>query len=81
MNKQLPSIFDEMFTLNREICQRETRHSYDIRIPRYKLVITKFTLRYEGGVLWNKIPDNIKSLKTISDFKKKIKNHIISNNT
>ena len=55
-----------------------TRTRENLRIPIHNLTIYQHSLTYLGPKIWNALPDTLKSLTTLRNFKKRFKNHIIS---
>ena len=55
----------------RKIYNRDTRlsHSDDVPIPPHKTDILKRSLIFNGGVIWNKLPDEIRMANDVLDFK------------
>ena len=57
--------------------QFEQHHHYNTR----HMVINYYNvqnLRIVGPIIWNSIPEKIKSINTLSGFKAKLKKHLIS---
>ena len=55
-----------------------TRTRGNLRTPIHHLTIFQHSLSFTGPKTWNSIPEHIKSLPTLSSFKKQYKKHIIS---
>jgi hypothetical protein len=75
----LPEIFDNMYTLNETINTYNTRQSNKIFIPRPKNNYGKKSIKYTGAVLWNQLPETIRSCRTITSFTSQAKTHIYAN--
>ena len=58
MKGQLPSIFDGMFILNKNVHSYNTRQSNLLHIPFGKLQICRRTIRYSGVQIWNDLCSN-----------------------
>ena len=54
-----------------EIHDRDTRlsHSNDVHIPPYNTDVLKRSFIFNGGVIWNKLPDEIRMANDVLDFK------------
>ena len=66
------SNFQELFRRNTN--SNNLRNQNDLLIPSIRTVWKgENSIRYFGATLWNSIPDNIKSLPTLTAFKSKIK--------
>ncbi len=77
-NNNLPNIFNHYFILNNNIHNHRTRQSNAIHIKQTSNKKGKDTIKYQGAVLWNSIPDAIRKAQTIKTFSKKIKKHLLS---
>ena len=76
----LPVAINEIFYLNEQIHDYNTRNKKDlhpIKI-RTKLYGEK-TISFQGRNCWNNLPSNIKEIKSINFFKKKLKQYMFSN--
>ena len=69
----LPNIFDTFFSKNSSIHSYNTRQSNVYHIHSVRLTFSQFCLRFKGPKLWNNVPENIKLIKNLNMFKKKIK--------
>ena len=81
LNKLGPNYLSDMFTQKFEISTRSTR-SFDgnILIGNYNYTaIHRKSFRIYFSNLWNQLPENVKTCKTINSFKKKIKQILINN--
>ena len=75
----LPSMFQEMFTLNRDIHTYATRLSKHFHVPACRTNISKMSLRYQGSVFWNKLLVCIDIECSIGTFKKRVKANLMNN--
>ena len=75
----LPSMFQEMFTLNRDIHTYATRQSMHFHVPACRTNISKMSLRYQGSVFWNKLLMCIDIECSIGTFKKRVKAYLMTN--
>ena len=78
MNKICPeSLWDTYKTRNMYSSYR-TRNCTDIQLPRYNLEYSKKSFHYSGLKAWNEIPNTIRELSTLQQFKKHLKIHLRS---
>ena len=81
----LPPCFDDFFQTNSinssaKNITRSTRSSSNL-LPKFcRINVTKQSMKYKGPLIWNKIPLDIKRLKSYRNFRKHIRSHIISLN-
>ena len=68
-----------LFTKSREIHNHSTRQAKNesIYISQIQANSGKKSIQYAGAILWNKIPNSIKSL-SFTSFKKEYKKQLIS---
>lgn len=59
--------------------QYETRKN-NLMIPTHRLTLYKKACLYNGITIFNKIPDNIKNIKSLKHFKNKLKTFLIERN-
>lgn len=69
----LPKAFENFFLRNNEVSQRVTRNSHKLYLPRFKTILYKNTIRYQGVKEWNARVDVIGDKCSIHAFKKKTK--------
>ena len=55
-----------------------TRNAYNIIVPRFNLSRSQSTIFYKGIVLWNNLPENIKTIRSESKFKSSVKTILIN---
>ena len=72
---QNPTVFNFMFT--RQIHNFNTRNRNNLRPPRYKSMLSKKFITYNGCSLWNATPINIRSIGNKTNFKIKTKKQIV----
>ena len=63
-----------------EIHDRDTRSSHfnDVHIPPHKTDILKRSFIFNGGVIWKKLPDEIRMANDVIDFKWRYKQSILN---
>ena len=75
----LPSNFNDIFSYNRNIHNYPTRISNNFHITNPRISLTHRSIRHHGPDIWNSLPEHIKQSKSLSTFKTKVKNYLISN--
>ena len=55
-----------------------TRHRNNLIIPFYNLSRTQSTWLYQGILLWDSVPDQIKNTDEVVTFKSRLKNYLLS---
>jgi hypothetical protein len=78
-NGDLPSVFNNIFTLNENIHPHSTRHSNDIRIPLSRLNCRINSPVILGANLWNNLPINVKKASSNHEFKRLLREYLINN--
>ena len=73
----MPIVFQDMFHFIFNIHSYSTRQSNSLHIPRYRTTRCKFSIRFHGPIVWNKIPTNLQQIKSLYLFKKKLKRYLI----
>ena len=74
-NNEFPPLFDYLFNT--------TTHGYNTRISnqyvahRFKIELTRRSLRHEGIILWNEICDTIGTCTTVNTFKYNLKDYLL----
>ena len=77
-NNQLPTSFQNLFTLNNTIHSYPTRNSRNFHLINPKLIMAHKSIRHHGPDLWNSLPITIKSCTTIFSFKATMKRNLLS---
>ena len=76
----LPVIFATgLFTLNCDVHQHSTRQANHLHIPLCKTNRSKFLIKYQGPVIWNKLSSFIDIHCSIGIFKKRVKSYLLTN--
>ena len=71
-------MFDKYFTLFRDVTDISTRGSNNqIIVDKHKTIVGESSIKISGAKIWNKINTNIKQIKNIKEFRKKIKSEIL----
>ena len=77
VNKQLPGIFDSMFTSNKMIHNYNTRQSQNLHMPKCRTNFSKFCMSYRGPETFNSLPNELKNIQILNKFKVQLKLHFI----
>ena len=79
LSKKNPDSFTNFFLLQNEVHHYSTRSSSskNIFLPRLNTTLGKHSLRYQGALIWSKVPASIKTLE-FNLFKCKFKHSLIS---
>ena len=56
INEEMSDIFNQYFMRNCDIHEHNTRTIAELRVPYARLDMTKFSIRYNGAVVWNSLP-------------------------
>ena len=74
----MPDYFNEFVTLRSEIHKYFTRSRNQFNINRTRYTNTMLSLFHKGLNEFNKVPVTIKNAKTVTNFKKMLKGHMLS---
>jgi hypothetical protein len=76
LNDGTPNYLTKMFENTRNIHSHNLRgFSDNVFVPGPNSESGKRSFKYRGAVLWNSLPDDIKSLTTLSSFRKSLNNN------
>ena len=70
---RLPHVFDNFFILALSIHGYNTRQSNLLYLQPIRLDIGRFSLRFQGSIIWNSLPPEIRLSINISKFKNSLK--------
>ena len=76
LNEKYCSYFYDRFQSFQLELPYNTRYN-QLRTPFFTLTRCKQNFTYQGISVWNKIPDDIKTIKTSHSFKKHLKKYIV----
>lgn len=76
-NNSLPNIFDNMFTHMTSTYRTRANVQITYKLPNCRTNIRKKSIFYNGVLEFNKLDNNLKSLKTVNCFKKSIFNMLL----
>ena len=71
-------MFTNFFDVNIDINNHNTRQKEDLHPIRFKSNIGKYSVKYQGAVIWNNIETDIKKSKSLSIFKRVYKERLIA---
>ena len=74
----LPVIFHNYFSVNSSVHQHFTRHNFDLHISTVNSNFGQRSTGYRASSLWNKLPTDLKSITSVTRFKKAIMLHLRS---
>ena len=79
LNGLLPSYITNMFKYIANVTKRSTRSSSNgnLWVPNYKLTITRSSFSYNGAVIYNTLPQDIKLSESLRAFKKNLFKYLI----
>ena len=75
-DKNLPSYFNNYFKLNDAIHSHNTRTASKIFIDYKRTNYGKFSLKFREAQIWNKLPKDLKILKSYRQFKTSAKVYV-----
>ena len=76
-NEKLHTIFSSYFAQSCSIHYYDTRRKCDLHRTGTLLTVGKKSITSKGCILWNKLPDNIKTIKSNKTFKRRLKRHYL----
>ena len=71
-----PDIFVDL-QRNSSFHSHSTRYSNNLVIPHFRLSKTQMSISFVGSKLWNDLPEDLKSLSSLSVFKRNLKRHLM----
>ena len=77
-NRLSPENFSSFLCLNNDLHQHYTRSHNNFHLISVKTNIRKFSLKFQGFVIWNKIPEIYQFATFISSFKKLFKDCLMN---
>ena len=77
-HNSLPSFYNDLFVKNRFINNYITRQSDKFYLPNFRYNFSRTTIEYAGPILWNNLPNDLKSCPSLNSFKRKYKNSLIN---
>ena len=77
INSNVPTLFENFFRQNNNIHRYETRISQNLHLTKCKSNVRKFSVRINGAMVWNSLPEDLKQSHSLLIFKKRLRKHII----
>ena len=77
-NNELPGVFDGFFTLRSNIHNYQTRNADKFNLMKNNKTFTDHAIRTAGPILWNSLPNSIKTANSLKHFRKIYKRDLIS---
>lgn len=74
----LPEIFRNYLTLNQDIHNYNTRFKENVYLPCSNLLFGDKCLKKKAGVEWNLLPSQLKCFMSVTTFKYKVHNYLMS---
>ena len=75
----LPEIFKEYFSQSNFTTRYSSRRQFDLFVNQFNSSYGRKCLKNKGCILWNNIPNSIRSITERSLFSKAIKNYLLKN--
>jgi hypothetical protein len=76
-NGKVPDTFNNLFTVNAEVHNHNTRQALNLTIPQPRNELSKQKLNYNGPVLWNQLPAKIRNTKCPKTFSRLLRSFFI----
>ena len=73
----LPTVFQNLFTLNSNVHDHKTRHSSKLHVISHRTKSHVYSIQMYGVRLWNMLSKDITDVPSVSIFKSKCKKHLI----
>ena len=77
-NRELPSVFNNIFTPNDEIHNYPTRQNSMYHLPKTRTAFTQNTFIFTAPKFWNSLPLEIRDSKVLGTLKRKLKKILIN---
>ena len=76
--KNISPVGSQYYTENSAIHKYYTRQNSNLHLPQYRTSLKRNTISFQGPLLWNALPDKIKSCQSLNIFKRKLKLFLLS---
>ena len=73
INGQLPDSLTSMLKRTEDVHNHKLRNYNGYCIQHVRTNNRKFTINYSGPIFWNTLPQQLRELKTIKHFKRRLK--------
>ena len=76
-----PDAFKDYFTPLSHSYSTRTKNMANYTVPRPRTNLGKRSIKYQGIIVWGKVPHKLQNLEKFTQFKSQLKEHIINTNT
>ena len=80
-NNSIPDAFKDYFIPLSHSYSTRTKNKANYTVPRPRTNLGKRSIKYQGIIVWGKIPHELQNLDKSTQFKSQLKEHIIENNS
>ena len=80
-NNSIPDAFKDYFIPLSHSYSTRTKNKANYTVPRPRTNLGKCSIKYQGIIVWGKIPHELQNLDKSTQFKSQLKEHIIENNS
>jgi len=79
-SNKLPVAFDGYFVPNSAVHRPSysTRSSSDLHLLSPQTAVGKKLIKFKTSELWNKLPDQLKQIRSLNSFKLQLKNYLLN---
>jgi hypothetical protein len=74
---KLPNVLKSYFTKNQFIHRYDTREKFSFHMIATRTTFGKRLIKYKGSQMWNNLPENLKSIRSTSEFKNHLRNFLL----
>jgi len=75
-SNKLPAAFDGYFVPNSAVHSYSSRSSSDLHLLSPQTAVGKKLIKFKTSQLWNKLPDQLKQIRSPNSFKLQLKNYL-----
>ena len=75
--KLLPPCFSNLFNVNKQVHNYNTRNADQYRPHACKTNIKQFTILFSGPKLWNSLPDSVRKAETLGSFRNRMIKYLL----
>jgi len=77
-NNKLPAAFDGYFVPNSAVHSYSARSSSDLHLLSPQTAVGKKLIKFKTSQLWNRLPDQLKQIRSPNSFKLQLKNYLLN---
>ena len=77
VHKLLPPCFSNLFNVNKQVHNYNTRNADQYRPHACKTNIKQFTILFSGPKLWNSLPDTVRKAETLGSFRNRMIKYLL----